>query len=95
MTAVSKAARAKASKPASIHAHRFALAVSDLILGLAEWRTWWVLAFNDIRSSAVRATYTASSVPMRDIAAMPTLRKRRVGIASLELAKLTAGVVGP
>jgi ABC-type polysaccharide/polyol phosphate export permease len=56
MTTVSKAERAKASKPASIHAHRFALAVSDLVLGLAEWRTWWVLAFNDIRQRYRRST---------------------------------------
>lgn len=35
--------------PSSLWRTRLASAIADLWQGLVQWRTWWVLAFNDIR----------------------------------------------
>jgi homopolymeric O-antigen transport system permease protein len=40
---------ADAPKPVGVHRERLRAALADLALGLAEWRVWWVLAYNDIR----------------------------------------------
>jgi homopolymeric O-antigen transport system permease protein len=44
------------SQPRSGGANRLAAALADLILGLQQWRTWWVLAFHDIRQRYRRST---------------------------------------
>ena len=48
---------------------RLAAAIADLTLGLAEWRVWWVLAYNDIlqryrRSSLGQLWLTISMAAM-------------------------------
>ncbi len=52
----SKAELAEASRPISLHAKRVLTAISDLALGLAQWRVWWVLAFSDVRQRYRRST---------------------------------------
>jgi ABC-type polysaccharide/polyol phosphate export permease len=38
------------------NANRLSVALSDLALGLAQWRVWWVLGLNDIRQRYRRST---------------------------------------
>ena len=46
---ISKAYSTAPRRNSGINADRLRAALSDLALGLAQWRVWWVLAFNDIR----------------------------------------------
>ena len=69
MTTVSKAELAETSRARSVHVSRLAAAISDLALGLAEWRVWGILAYNDIvqryrRSSLGQLWLTVSMAVM-------------------------------
>ena len=48
MSTISKAVP-HVSTPTSVFMGKLIAAVADLILGLIEWRIWWVLAYGDIR----------------------------------------------
>ena len=54
MAAVQKTEFGSPSRSAG--AYRLAAALTDLVLGLKQWRTWWVLAFHDIRQRYRRST---------------------------------------
>lgn len=54
MTAVQKTDLGTPSR--SVGMYRLAATLADLAFGLKQWRTWWVLAFNDIRQRYRRST---------------------------------------
>lgn len=54
MTVVQKTDFGGSSRSAGTY--RLAAALADLVLGLKQWRTWWVLAFHDIRQRYRRST---------------------------------------
>ena len=56
MTTISKVHAAETVGPIGTNPDELRAALSDLVLGLAQWRVWWVLAFNDIRQRYRRSS---------------------------------------